>query len=712
MELQFHGFQNLIPVWGIFILFIGAIALSIWTYWHTKGLSKPWKSFLITLRGLSFVLLLLLLLNPAFTLIEYVVHHSKIALILDNSQSTTIEKGNYEGEKSYRKVIDHLISGSSDENRPWSFEFYGFDSELFSLDDPEKLDLQGNQTDIDRALSDFLQITERENAVILISDGIVTAGRDPSATASQMPLPVYTIGIGDTTRPKDISIQRIMHNPKTSLHRTIPVETWIRNEGFPFQDIPVQLRKNGAVLKDTIIQTTEKKSVHHIRFNLTLEEEGVQYFEIFLPETEAAWTSENNSRFFQVDVRDDRIRVLYLACEMHPDVRLLRTLLEKDRQIQLEMRTWIEDARYIEGDLPDRPDTLDLVILHGFPHIDMDAANYQEIAGRFKDLALFFMASPGQNTDLLSSLFPGKLPMKFESDFSWHNVVFDIAPEAKNHLILDFSIPDNLRFIPVKGAIRNVSEHINSKTLLTTNYRGNSLDTPLLAVRTVGDRNISYLNGFNFFRYALSASEDRRAFYDHLFLHTVKWTASSPDDKLLVINPSETVFYSGDPVIFNAFLQNESGEPEENGIINLKIDHDEIEEKLYMMNNEGGGRYQLELDNLPQGEYQFKGRALRGDLEIDSHSGEFAVRGIQREFLNTVRDDELLRFIAQTTGGAYFTYEEVENLFSMIDDATGLETSMETISRSITLHRHPAWFIIIIILLTSEWAIRKYRSMA
>ena len=711
MDIQFDGFQHSIPTIWIVILIAAVLAVSFWTYHRAEGLTAAWRWMFIGIRSLAFLILLLILLNPVISLNEQITAPVRLALLFDNSQSTSIEKGSYAGEERYREVMDMLSPDPVGDLEHLVLETYGFDSELFISDSPDELTLDGTRTNIDRALTDFMDILDRHEAVILVTDGIVTTGRDPSATASRMPVPIYTIAIGDTSRQQDIIVQRVAHNPTASLNSSVTVEASILNDGFPNRDIPVQLRHNGEVVGEQVIRSSEARSVQQVSFEIQLEEEGLQQFQIHVPEVPGEWTTDNNTRWFSIDVRDDRLRVLHISYEIHPDARDLRGFLREDKLIALENRTWISGDRYVEGELPDRPDTLDLVILHGFPHIDLEEAHASVVADRFSENALFITGSAGQDLSRLASLFSGQLPTRFQSGFRWQDVQFHLPSDQSDHAVLDFDIPEELRMPLIRGGIRDAGTATNATALLQTAYRGNLTQVPILAVRTTGNRNISHLNAYNTYLWSLSTREENRIFWHTLLNNIIKWTAARPDEQLLDLVPAEPVFQIGEPIFFTGFLRNEAGEPEENAVIDMEVESTDIDLRRYVMSNEGGGRYQLEIGNLPEGSYQFTGTATRGEREIDSRSGSFSVGGVNREFLNTFRDDELLRFMAQTSGGRFLSHDQAGDLFDLLRSDISFEQRIETTSVSLALHRNPFWFLLVILLLTLEWGLRKYRSL-
>ena len=712
MGIQFEGFQNTIPLIWVFFLIAGLLFLTFWTYWRVEGLTAGWRWLLTGLRTVAFLLLCLLLLNPVFSLNEQNDVPVKIGLLLDNSQSTTVESGGYGGSDYYRTMIGSILREASERFNYLEIDAYGFDSGLFPAESPDNLPLDGSRTNIDGALSDFLDNLDRHEAAVLVTDGIVTSGRNPSAIASRVPFPVYTVGIGDTARQRDIIVQGVDHNPTASLNTRTNIQASILNNGFPDQDITVQLRREGATIDETVIRSSQFRSVKQVSFDLYLEEEGLQQYQVHVPEIDGEWSAKNNTRYFSINVRDDRLRILHLAFEIHPDVKTVRNFLREDKLVSLESRTWIHHDRYVEGDLPDRPDTLDLIILHGFPHRDMDDEHAGQIADRYSGNALFFIASAGQDVTRLSTLFAGQLPIRFQSGFSWYDVQMEISEPQRNHAILDFGYPEDLRLPSTRGGIRNSASGSNASTLLHSAFRGTLTDAPMLAVQTIGDRNISYLNTYNFFQWSLSPRDGIRLFWENLLNNIVKWTASQPGDELLVLTPSDPVYQIGEPVILNAFLRNEAGEQEENATIEITLSSDNFDERRYVMRNEGNGRYAMEISNLPEGNFTFSGSALRGNREIDTRTGEFIIGGVNREFLDTIRDDDLLQFIASTTGGTYLIHSEISELLDIMKEQIGFDQRKETISRTLALHRHPVWFIIVILLMTLEWSLRKYRALA
>ena len=702
MDILFEGFNTAIPLWLISMLIPAAFVLAWWTYPLTTGLSTTYRTLLILLRGIAFALLLILLMNPAFVLQQEYSSTGEIAVLWDNSASTTIEKGEYEGEESYEDVWNALDPLN---NSQVQFHNYTFDTELSELSEHDDLTRDGSGTDIHNALAQTHENLENEHAVILISDGIYNLGRNPTGVAGRYPVPIYTIAIGDTTRLDDIIVQRVSHNSTAYINTRTAVTTTVVNEGFPDTELPVQLRQDGEVIEEEVVTTTGERSAHEVRFEIDLEEEGLQQYDIHVPEVDGEWTTDNNTQPFAIDVRDDRTRIMFMSFEIHPDVRALRSVLGTDESIQLETRTWTGSENFVEGDMPDRPDTLDLVMFYGYPHSDLPTSLRGDIRDFAEDTPVAFFSSSTTNYSNLVNDFSGIAP--HDGSGSQVSGMQPYLIEDASHPILELPDVDFSRLPELKVPDRFLETRPGSQTLLTGSLRGTNTGSPLLSVRTTGNIRTSHFTGYEIYRWYLSDDDAIREFSIELINNIAKWTATSADDELLDISPVTNVFEQDQDVILDAYLQNESGETEPDGVIDVEISGDDMETSQYTMNNEGLGQYRLNVGRLPEGSYSFTATAEKDGRELDQQSGQFSVEESNLEFIDTERDDELLRYLADETGGRFLTHQDADEIRNILEEDGLFEQRIETTEDQLIAYQNPLWFILVVLLLTAEWVIRK-----
>ncbi|MFH5833886.1 CARDB domain-containing protein [Halalkalibaculum sp. DA3122] len=706
MDFVFQGFQSGLPSWVYLLLIAATLGIAWWSYKDFKAIRPLYRYGLITLRGLTFLLLLLLLLNPLFRseLTQY--NNPEVLVMFDNSASVSINKGDYEGTGDYRRTIADLNFQAIDR---LDFRFFSFGDQVV-LSHPDSLSFDGSKTNLNQSLEIIRNNQRDARAAVLFTDGIFNQGQNPVFLSRELDIPVFTVALGDTSRLQDLVVQNIVTNATGYLNSAHPVEVTLLNQGFGGEPFQVQLISDGEVLQSETVTPTSSISSHTIAFDLQLKEEGLQQFEIAIPPKENEWTEANNVQPFSIEVLDDRQRILSLAFEIHPDVRMVRTLLMQDENSQLSTRTWLGGNRFISGDLNIDADTLDLVILHGYPGRGISSQLASRVENIMDSVPAVIFPTPGTRLENLPSS-ESVLPISNPDNNSAVEVNLAAAVEASEHPVMELPEVSYDRLPTIYSPIRGLNLSPGSTVLYNSRFQGTATGEPLVALQQVGNLRRAQLNAFGWYRIAQSTNPQAREFIENLIFNTVSWTATQPDNRRLKIQPDQKNFTGNEPVSFNAFLTNESGEVENEGVITLTLTGEQVESRLYNMENTGGGQYQLEIGALPEGIYEFEATAKKGNRTIDTQSGEFSVSGSNIEYVNTVRNDELLRQIAGETGGQFYTYQEAHTLWQDMDDRGLMEEQQHVETQLFYPNQHPFWFVIVIILLGAEWILRKYVAL-
>ncbi|MDZ7693435.1 MAG: CARDB domain-containing protein [Balneolaceae bacterium] len=363
MDFVFQGFQSALPVWFYLLLAVATLTIAWWSYKDIRSINPAFRYSLIALRGITYLILIALLINPLFRSESTRYENPNVLVMFDNSASLSVNKGEYKGAETYEETISTLNFPAI--NR-LDFRYFMFGNEV-SPGHPDSLTLDGSATNIFNA-AEIIRNNERDaKAAVLFSDGIFNQGQNPLFLSRELNIPVFTVALGDTSRLQDLVVQNVVSNSTGYLNTSHPVEVNILNQGFAGESFQVQLISDGEVLQSQTITPNASVSTHTVSFQLQLNEEGLQQYEISIPEKEGEWTDANNAQPFSIEVLDDRQRILSLAFEIHPDVRLVRSLLLQDENTQLSTRTWLGGNRFINGSLSVDPDTLDLVVLQGYP---------------------------------------------------------------------------------------------------------------------------------------------------------------------------------------------------------------------------------------------------------------------------------------------------------------------------------------------------------
>src|SRR5690625_6452435 len=143
MEPSFiQGFNPVISLTLALFLFFISILTAVWSYAYLKEIPVIKKVLLIVLRAAALCLLIFLLLN-AFASRELAADESRaVAVYLDNSQSVSISRGEYDGESTYHRLLESLNNRLGEQ---FELSFYYFDSQVGG---ENQLTLEGAATNL------------------------------------------------------------------------------------------------------------------------------------------------------------------------------------------------------------------------------------------------------------------------------------------------------------------------------------------------------------------------------------------------------------------------------------------------------------------------------------------------------------------------------------------------------------------------------------
>jgi len=698
MDIQFQGLNPVFSAPLLVLLIAAVLFFAWWSYSYLTSLSPTRRWSLTLLRGSALVILLLLLLNPFLQIDEIEQHKPILAVYLDDSQSMGIERGEYRGWDSYKSIIDAFGFDEIDE---LDIQYYRFDGQIESTEYSD-LQLQGTLTNIDEVMRHIRDRSEETVAAMLFSDGIITRGRDPIFTARELHMPVFTVPVGDTSETRDVAISEVLTNETGYVDTEQPVEITVTQEGFPDEAATLQLRRDGEIIESGEIQFDRSSSTHRTTFTLQFEEAGLHHYEAYIPELEGEITAENNLYPFSVNVVDEKTNIYHLAFEIHPDVKSVRTILEADRNIELHPFTWIGD-RFLEGDLDEIPDDLELLVIHGA--IPDQAGLPDGLIDQFPAVQFYL---PGVNADDLSAFV---IPVSVANPGSVLGIHLAPGEENRNHPILELD-PIEFNRQPVLSSLQASYElPATASVLIRASYEGAETGIPVLITEEAGNLRRAVVNTHGWFRYTQARDEQTRNYATGLIANITSWAATSPDSENLRIQPGKLVYQEGEEINFRAELSNETGEPETDAVIEVTVSDANNDERSYTMRHRSNGNYHLTTGAIAAGNYTYSAEARKGGRVIDTAEGDFTVTASTLEYVDTRRDDEMLRRLAEVSGGEFLQEFSPAAILGELDNRNLLQQIEERRTAFRFLHEHVIWFILVMLLLTGEWLLRRKYSL-
>ena len=232
-------------------------------------------------------------------------------------------------------------------------------------------------------------------ALILSTDGIFNKGANPLYTYADLRVPVYTVGMGDTTVRKDLLISRVNHNKTAFSGNTFPVEITIDARQCAGQEITLTILKgNVPVLTKAVTITTNR---YNMLFPVFLEAgaKGMSHYVVRVTHLDGEISHQNNQRDFFIETIDSRQQVLVIANAPHPDLAVIKTLLESNPNYQVKVA--------LAGDFDGKIEDINLAILHQLPSITQSATGVIQKLQQEKIPVLYILGSqtaPGALTNL------------------------------------------------------------------------------------------------------------------------------------------------------------------------------------------------------------------------------------------------------------------------------------------------------------------------
>ncbi|MCJ7578693.1 MAG: hypothetical protein MUO91_09600, partial [candidate division Zixibacteria bacterium] len=192
--------------------------------------------------------------------------------------------------------------------------------------------------------------------------------------------------------------------------------------------------------------------------------------------------------------------------------------------------------------------------------------------------------------------------------------------------------------------------------------------------------------------------------YQKFWNNSIRWLVTREDMDLINIFTDKKIYKSGERINFSAKIFDQNYQKIKDATVLLKIKGEaSADSEMLSLSLDLMGDYNGTLRSLPPGKYLFKGEVFRDETKIGSKSGEFTVEEYSLEDANLTTDFDLLKKMAEVSGGKFYEKDQIGNLVNDLE----LTEKKEERTKEIQLWNHPILLILFIGCLSAEWAIRK-----
>ncbi len=682
------------PGFLILCLLVGA-AYAALMYYPKKG---PWSirvHYLLTaMRFVVVSLLSALLIGPFLKQNTYNTEEPTVVFAIDNSQSLA--------------AINDSTTLTSLKERVGSLAAVlveqGFTTEFRTLDQArpvllEDISFTTEKTDLVQGIQYVQNDYEGRNLakVILISDGIYNAGTSPAF--KNYHFDIHTVGIGDTLPKSDISIKNLVYNKISYQGNRFPLIAEVINKGYEGQQVRVTVSQGGKTLSSQRITFEEDNGITPVEFYIAAEQKGVQRYEVNVELLSDEFLADNNSKQAYVDVIEGKEKLLLIAPAPHPDIKAMTAALQANANYQLEL--------YIPGihEAPAKTTPYDLVIFHQAP--DKQGICRRLFQDYRKQGVAYLLFVAGQSDLALLNNIDDVVSLR--ANRQEKDEVNGVFNTAFNH----FSLSDELRSFldnlpPLTVPFGRPVIVGDAQTLLYQRVGSITTQKPLIALSATSPKRAVFL-GEGVWRWRMheyAKNEDTKGF-DELMTKMVQFLSSKEDRRKFKAYPVQNEFSTSENIVFDTEVYNDLYERVYGNKIDISISNEDKERKDYsFITNENNTRYSI--SDLEEGVYDYVARTqINGQPE--KVSGQFIVKKLSIENVNLTADFDLLRTLAENTGGTFHTLEEWGELEKTLgpEEAKAILHSSENYLPLINLK----WlFFLLLLLISIEWFLRKFHG--
>ncbi len=676
--------------------------------------------FLFILRTFAVFITFLLISEPILTFILKSNQSPAVAFLFDNSKSMGIKDRLGDRGKTVKSIADK-ISKFEIKGEKKFFIFAGDIEEKKNLT-PDSLTFSGGLTDIAKALGKIHEISTRENikAIVLISDGVYNSGENPVYFSEKFNIPVFTVGVGDSSVQKDLKIVDVLTNEVTYVGNETPVLVRIESAGFSEGKADVYLYSEGKEVAREKVDLKAGVNEYTVNFKFIPQEEGMRKLTVKVQQLPGEITYENNQKSIYVKILKGRYKILIVSGAPSSDLAFVKRVLVENKSYDVISYTEKKGREFIEGNFDAKiAETSDAIFFIGYPvkTSDIEIVNKLKSIITSRNKPFFFLIS--RNIDFVKlRTFADILPFRFSNVSGDEDIVnLSITEDGRNHSITDFKDKNYIwNILPPIFKLRGAfGATPGSIVLAKAKYQNVETDEPLIIANHLGNRKTVVVLCYGIWRWKLLTAPNKEfeGFFETFVDNVARWLIAPAEEEFIKFKIAKNFYSEDESVEFSAQVYSEDYSPISDADVRVKILNQSSGELVSEFNLEqvGFGLYSGSV-NLSRGDYRYEAVVSRKGKDLKDFSGRFTVGESEVEFLNTRMDVKLLREIAQKTRGEFLTPDEIDNLPKIISSLPDFKPAVIERRREYVLWSRVEPLLIVIILLSIEWFLRKRYGLA
>lgn len=662
-------------------------------YFKFKKLSKlPDIAFGIRfiIAGLRFLVLfslLLLLLNPALSVLHRIKEKPLLIVAQDNSASIIKNKDSLYYQHEYKASLEHAIGELQDKFEVVQLTFGA------SVHKNNDLQFNENRTDIAGVLEyagkNF--VGRQPEGMILLTDGIYNSGVNPRYKTPAFP--VYTVALGDTTYYPDIYIRTLDADKFNFLNTIFPVKAEIAALKQKGQTVKCTLKENGNTIGEKTLKIDRDNFLSEVTFEVEAKQKGIVRYTVSVETGAAERTNENNKAETWIHIIDNSADIAIFAGAPHPDIAAIVNAVNVSGIYQCKKYNFHVSADTVKANL---------FILHNPDPADPGYLKVVSEAARRKTAVWYILTGKKNITDF--ARFGKHYSVNFTTDLNEYATP-DMSRNFPYFEFTDAEIAGFSAYPPLTVPFGEINTGAG-RMLFTQKIKNTPTSNGVLGFYDQEGNRIAYFWGEGLWKWRLYSYEENgnHELFNTLINKVVGYLATRKGNDRL-IHDIRPVYGETEEAIVNVELYNDSYELVNHPDVKFDLNH-ETKTFNYLLNRTGD-KYRINLGNLPAGEYSYRlSTNLKG--ETFEKKGVFYVRSHNPELNDVVANRHLLKEIAENSGASLFESQDLHNLVQLLNQNDKLKPVYKLETEFMDLSRMKVLGLILLLLLCIEWFLLKF----
>jgi len=692
------SFLKPVDTW-FWVFSISVLIAILATYLSIRN--HPELRWLLILRAISLIIALFLLLQPRFKWTESNTIKLDWNFYVDNSVSI-----GYHPALSLQTIKSELSQLVFNLNKQdVSPYLYSFSESVSALENVQSWDGKGSSTNLGSVISHIISDQEKLAGATIITDGQFNQGLDPSQLIQKVEVPVYTLGIGHSTPLVDLSIQSIDAPTVAIKGEDLRINVIINSTGDMQERVNVILYEGKKMLGSRYLQTKGFGSRAQARFMFTPSNLGENEYRVKVSTVSKEINIENNQQKFFITILKDRYKVALITGSPSFNTSVIKSYIRKYPRVELD-----HFVRRKNGYLTalktfwSRP--YQLIIFDNYPLKELSSKTqriYSKKIGAEKSSLLWLLG--GNVTEKSASSIIPFFHLRIKDQIQtgektlWYMTTEALSQSIFQGLELNDGLDFWQNFPPIQASYN--FESTNDEIEAIAYNQGP--DVPLMFLgEKQGIRSAVWASPeFATIHHRLSGTNYSKMFPE-LWTRIFSWLLKTSGDKNLYFRLNKESYQQGEEILINGTSIGNKNGSKNQAFITTQIDSLEINSAELRFNPESR-RWEGNIWAPKPGKYSYEISIQDGSNPPVKQNGRFIVEESQIELNEVALNSPLLEDLSMKTNGAYYPWASRSELFNKVLP----RERQEKINRSTKFNEESWVLVILIVLLTIEWIIRK-----